>query len=166
MSGKKRFFFILLAFLILCAGCSPSSTTLDIPFSAADWTSTLEDIQALHGKSESIYPSVYGGDCYTYGQEYLDHDGTIKYMFDENGTLMCVAWTYSAVDSGKLDEIYNQIQEFANENYGESEVPPAGVNNTGSIWRQDSGTVIITAMSTAEVHALQFAYLNPEANDE
>lgn len=160
----RQMIFLLAFIMLLCSGCVSSDSPLEIPFSDADWTNTAEDIQKLNGDPQSTYASVYGGDCYTYEQEYLERSGTIKYMFDENETLMCVAWAYTAVDSSDLDEVYNQIQEFANESYGESEDSPVGVNNTGAIWRLDSGTIIITAMSTAEVHALQFAYINPDAN--
>ena len=113
------------AFPVLCilllAGCGKDNPPAS-PFSDISWNHTAEDIIAYEGDGYSTYDSVYGGICYTYPKAYQDRQGTIKYMFDEKGCLMSIAWAYSAEEEQELYDFYDFIEEDVNTLTNETEV--------------------------------------------
>ena len=96
---SKRFIllFPVLFALVLCACRKEENPAAPVsPFSDSTWEYTAEDVLAYEGSSPETYDSVYGGICYTYPKTYQEHQGTIKYMFDDKERLMCIAWACSA----------------------------------------------------------------------
>lgn len=149
-----------------CAAVPHYTTDLDSPFTSLDWASTPEDMYQLEGTEPVTYDSIYQGVTYTYPKEYKGHPGTIKYMFDDQEALMCVAWTYSSDSSEELLSLYEEVhQELVNQ-FGESGYNVAADTNTGDVWYRNDGDVLIMTMLTDTNKALQYSYLNPVVSKE
>ena len=158
---------ISLCFLSACGGSSDDTAlTLNCPFTEMDWDSTTEDILAAEGTDYSAYDSVYGGICYTYPKTFEGYSGTVKYMFNEDESLMCVAWAYNGTgDEESLSSLYNIINDSVIDIYGESGYVGNGVGNYGNVWYLESGDIVLTTMLTSDNMALQYAYLHPSVSN-
>lgn len=169
--NTKSFFTVLLCTLSLCflSSCSGSDETvpaLNCPFTEMSWSSTTEDILAAEGADYAAYDSVYGGICYTYPKVFEGYEGTVKYMFNENDKLMCVAWAYNGTDDEEsLFSLYNIINDSVIDMYGESGYDGNGVGNYGNVWYLESGDIVLTTMLTSDNKALQYAYLHPSVSN-
>lgn len=152
------------AFPVLCilllAGCGKDNPPAS-PFSDISWNHTAEDIIAYEGDGYSTYDSVYGGICYTYPKDYQNRQGTIKYMFDEKGRLMSIAWAYSAEEEQELYDFYDFIEEDVNTLTNETEV----TSNAGHVWHREEGNIVLSLMITSDLKALQYAYLHPDVSN-
>ncbi|MCI8893996.1 MAG: hypothetical protein HFI41_04980 [Lachnospiraceae bacterium] len=169
MKLRQRFLsaWILAAcFAWILAGCSGSAgQEAPAPFSALTWEASYEDLTRLEGEPLTTYDSVYGGTACTYAKEYKGQKGTLKYMFDDNNQLMCIAWAYETADPSQLDSVYTALHEEVVERYGESGYNPDNPTSYGDVWYLDSGHIILSAITTGNQCALQYAYLNPLASD-
>lgn len=155
---------------ILCTGtilhgCG-STQAIDCPFTELGWDTTQEELFEAEGDYLSSYDSTYGGTTYTYSCTYLDKEGTIKYMYDEEGTLMNVAWAYGSTDSDELKELYDTLHDDIEDEYGESEYQASGVANYGDTWEMKEGNILLSVMDTDTNKALQIAYVNPAHEDK
>lgn len=172
MNIKQVFTVSLLSFsfcfLSACNGSSDEITlTLDCPFTEMDWNSTTGDILTAEGTDYTTYDSVYGGLCYTYPKTFEGYDGTVKYMFNENEKLMCVAWAYNGTDDEEsMISLYNIINNSVTGIYGESGYAGNGVGNYGNVWYLESGDIVLTTMFTSDNTALQYAYLHPSVSNK
>lgn len=167
MNHIFRYFSVLFTITFLsCSlmGCQKGSDSEKgsiCPFSALTWESSYEDMTALEGNEYESYDSVYEGTAYTYSKEYLGRTGTVKYMFDAENRLMCMAWAYSTDSIDELGEVYDTIHEQVVDAHGESGFDNANSTNYGDVWYLESGDILITAVTTDSETALQYAYLNP-----
>ena len=168
----KQIFIVFLCSFSLCflSACNGSSDeialTLNCPFTEMNWNSTTEDILTAEGTNYTTYDSVYGGICYTYPKTFEGYEGTVKYMFNENEELMCVAWAYNGTDDEEnLVSLYNMINDSVTNIYGESGYAGNGVGNYGNVWYLESGDIILTTMFTSDNTALQYAYLHPSVSN-
>lgn len=143
------------------AGCSSSKRAAEFPFTKITWDDTIDDVVELEGTSDNTYDSIYGGTTYAYPKEYLDLKGTVKYMFDADEKLMCVAWVYSADLNDDLKEPYDTIHDKLEKAHGESGYNTENPTNYGSVWYLDEGNIILSAVTTDTQKALQYSYLNP-----
>lgn len=149
-------------------GCG-TTKPIDCPFTEHDWEITSEELIEAEGEYLTSYDSTYGGTTYTYDCSYLDKDGTIKYMFDEDGILMNVAWAYGSTDADELLELYEKIHDDIVENYGKSGYHTESSTNYGDTWEMKEGNILLSVMNTDSNKALQIAYVNPaheEKEDE
>ncbi len=137
---------------------------LDCFFTELDWDATIEDVIAYEGTEYSTYYTVYEGDCYSFTKEYNGKEGTIKYMFDADDNLVCVAWAYSPENSDKLYKMYNDLHELLVEQYGESDYDATGVGNYGDVWYPETGSVLISVMNTDEYLVLQCSFMHPSVS--
>lgn len=161
----KRIYSIILLSLILCftlAGCQKAPIE-ECPFSDLSWKSSVEDVISAEGKEYTTYDSTYNGLTYSFPKTYMDQEGTLKYMFDDNDNLMSIAWSCS-IDSDNLKNIYDKIHEEIVRIHGESGYESASPTNYGDVWYLDGGNVILSAVSTDTQSALQYGYLNPEVS--
>lgn len=160
----KHFIFLLPCFFIFFAtACSNKETepVLDCPFTDMNWNSTVDEVIQAEGNDFSTYDSVYGGTCYTFSKEYEGHQGTVKYMFDGEDKLMCVAWAYGCDNADELLTLYEAISAPINKRFGESSYSADHPGNYGNVWYLESGDIILTTMITSDNKALQYAYLHP-----
>lgn len=155
----------LLVTSTLAGGCG-TAQAVDCPFTDLTWEATPDDLFAAEGTEKESYASTYGGTTYTYDGSYMEKDGTLKYMYDENDTLMSVAFAYGSDDEDELHKLYNEIKEETVEKYGESDSQTDGEKtlgtNYGDVWELKEGHIILSLMLTDQVKALQIAYVNPE----
>lgn len=149
----------LLASTALC-GCGKAEP-IDCPFTEHGWEITEEKLFDTEGDYVSSYDSTYGGTTYTYECSYMDKDGTIKYMYDEDGVLMNVAWAYGSTDADELQELYNKIHDGIEDEYGESGYHADSSTNYGDTWEMEEGNILLSVMITESNKALQVAYVNP-----
>lgn len=148
-------------------GCGKSpQPEAPTPLSSLTWESSYEDMEALEGEAPDSYDSVYGGPACTYEKEYGGQKGTLKYMFDSDRKLMCIAWSYETEDPKKLDQVYNGIHGEIVERHGESGYNPANATNYGDVWYLEDGDIILSAITTQSQCALQYAYLNPLVSNQ
>lgn len=146
--------------LILLCGCG-NVEPIDCPFTDIGWETTEDELISAEGEYLSTYDSTYGGLTYTYEGSYMERTGTIKYMYDEKGVLMSVAWAYSATDDATLLELYNEIHGILEDEYGKSEYNTTEDTNYGDVWKMKEGHIILSVMNTDSNKALQIAYVNP-----
>lgn len=163
---RSRVFFILVCLLFTAAGLSACGASAgargaDCPFSHFVWSSSAEDIIAEEGENYGSYDSVYGGVCYTYPKEFEGLMGTIKYMFDGNGSLVSMAWAYSSDSQEELLDLYERIYASVSAVYGESGYHAGHQTNYGGVWYRENGDIILSTMLTSENKALQYSYLSP-----
>ena len=85
-------------------------------------------------------------------------------MTGKNEELMNIAWAYTSEDSNDINTLYNQLLEELKKTYGDSENSD-GVNNLVEIWKLDDGHIILSAVDTSEIKALQLAFLSQAAVD-
>lgn len=164
---KISFLFLLLPALLLPLGCgkgNPGSPAA--PFSDVSWDDSLEDILSYEGDGYSTYASVYGGTCYTYPKAYQERQGTIKYMFDGEERLMCVAWACSADEEQELYSLYDILEESVDDKVSGDAPGESQPSNTGRVWYREEGNIILSLMITSDLKALQYAYLHPDVSSQ
>lgn len=151
---------------VLLTGCGSKKTAQIAPFSEATWETTESDLATLEtGEEGESYPSMYYGQTHTYDKSYLDYDGTVKYMFDDKGALMGLAWTAVAESEAQYQEIYNKLKDTLKKQYGDS-TDRSGTSNAGDAWYTEDGDIILIGSSTDTLKVIQCGYLNPVVSGE
>ncbi len=149
-------------FLLALTGCGNKTAEKEaVPFTALTLEHTLEDMLAKEGEGYESYPSIYEGTTYTYDRNYLEKDGTVKYMYDKDGVLQNIAWTYSCDNAAEIRILFNRLHNEIKTIHGEPTETTPGVNNEAEIWRSDSGNIILSTVTTSDAKMLQVAYLSP-----
>ena len=108
---------------------------------------------------------MYYGQTHTYAKSYLDYDGTVKYMFDDKGQLMGLAWTVVAKSEAQYQEIYKTLKDKLKKEYGDS-TDRSGATNAGDVWYTEEGDIILIGSSTDKLKVVQCGYLNPLVSGE
>lgn len=169
MNGKKKGLILYLSIVIVCLQCACGTghnSEPPAPFSSACWECSVSDISALEGDSDSTYDSIYGGTTFSYPKEYNGHNGTVKYMFNENDELMCIAWAYNSDDENEVYAVYDEINQAVNKIHGDSGYQAdSHSSNYGNVWYLESGDIVLSTMITSENEVLQYAYLNPAVSN-
>ncbi len=173
---RQKIFIVITGILLLfstaaCGGKDTAQKTVVCPFTEMAWDASADDVISAEtggesGAGPSTYDSVYGGTCYTFPKEYNGLLGTIKYMFDAEEKLMCVAWAYGCSDADELLSLYESINDSVNEKYGESGYAADHPGNYGNVWYLETGDIVLTTMITTENKALQYAYLHPAVSNK
>lgn len=151
-----------------CGKTADETRTPDCPFTTATWDATPEDVIELENSEHRTYESVYMGQTYTFSKEYLGRPGTIKYMFDDQDALKCVAWAYSGDinDLQSLQTLYDEIHSMLVEKYGESGYNTDAATSGGDVWYFETGNILVSTMITTDATALQYSYLHPDVSHE
>lgn len=158
---KKLISIYLICLLMIClltSGCA--KTPLSCPLTDFGWETTEETLLTSLGEAVSTYASTYGGTTYTYSSSYYSKNGTIKYMYDDNGVLKSVAWAYGASDEASLLALYDEIHSDLETTYGKSGYNTENATNYGDVWKLAEGHIILSVMLTSTNRALQIAYVN------
>lgn len=158
--------FPLLLTSLLCSCQKKEPETPVAPFSEATWEYTLENIQTCEGDDYTTYDSLYGGLCYNYPKVYQNHPGTIKYMFDDEERLMCIAWTCSSEEEQELYDLYGLIEKSVTEQTSTESLTTDRTVNTGHVWYREDGNIILSLMITSNLKAFQYSYLHPDVSSE
>lgn len=167
MKSFKKLASLLLITLVSATsliGCSFKKME-SCPFTTATWDYSVEQVEELEGESIETYASIYGGDTYTFSKEYLGKDGVIKYMFNEDNELACIAWTYTSDSMSELDEVYGTMISDLEDTYGDPEYDDSQVGSAGDVWRLKDGSIIASYMATADLSAVQVGYINKAATE-
>ena len=156
---------IVMAAGMLLTGCGKKTAQI-APFSDATWETVESDLATLEtGEEKETYPSMYYGQTHTYAKSYLDYDGTVKYMFDDKGQLMGLAWTVVAKSEAQDQEIYKTLKDKLKKEYGDS-TDRSGATNAGDVWYTEEGDIILIGSSTDKLKVVQCGYLNPLVSGE
>lgn len=156
---------IVLAVSILFTGCGKKTAQI-APFSDATWELTESDLSTVEpGEEKETYPSMYYGQTHTFDKSYLEYDGTVKYMFDDKGQLMGLAWTVVAKSEAQYQEIYKTLKDKLKKEYGDS-TDRSGQTNAGDVWYTEDGDIILIGSSTDKLKVIQCGYLNPAVSGE
>ena len=167
LKSIPKTFKLLAIACVLCAIAIPvffffhKKEVIECPFSNLSWDATEQDVFDTEGSYLSSYASTYGGLTYTYPKDYLGYSGTIKYMFDEEGTLAGVAWAYESDHAEELSSLYKEICNGIQELYGESDYHTENMTNYGDVWKKKEGHIILSALTLGDNTALQVAYVYP-----
>ncbi len=145
------------------AGCSDKRKTFNCPFTELAWGSTADDMTDAEGENSDSYPSIYNGVTYTYKKRYLDYDGIVKYMYDDNEKLCNISWSYAGEDAVSVTEVYEAVCADTEKLFGKGE-DDDGVGNYCRIWITDTGTVMANAVITNDTTVMQIAYMSPEVS--
>lgn len=168
MKHLRTFFSVSLILTLTVSaltGCKSRPQDVNCPLTEMTWENSVEDVIAAEGDDYTTYESVYNGTTYVFPKDYLGMNGTLKYMFDDNDELMCVAWTYSSDTEDDLQDTYSQIHKQLEDTYGESGYDTKQQTNYGDVWHLEGGDIIISAVTTGTQKALQYSYLNPKVSN-
>lgn len=168
MQKIHRMIPFLLAPALACSaftGCTSEEDLLEVPFTEITWDATLDDILEVEGDDYETTDSVYDGTTYIFSNTYMDKDGQIKYMFDDDDQLVSMAWQYFADDADELDEIYNTLHEEIEDAYGESGYDNQLINAYGDVWYLDGGDIVLGAVATDESFSVMYSYIHPDVAD-
>lgn len=165
MTLKPYTLFLLTFFLLpILVGCGAENKAQAVaPFSHADWQSTPEQIAALHEENAKTTVSLYGGSSYLFPVTWLEHEGTVKYMYNEKNQLMSIAFYYEADSAESLTALYDRIRSMASQSYGKS-ITTTNQDNLGERWIRSEGNIILAAFWNEESCALQYSFLHPEVS--
>lgn len=160
----KKIISIFLVFVILfslCAcGQAYKGAVHNVPFSAADWSWTQEQVKSAEGDPDEVYASIYGGDTYSYYREYLGRQGTLKYMFTDDGKLASIAWAYVDGDKSIIDDLYSQIRNDEISRNGKSSANTDGNSTNGNTWYLNDCDILVYTIYLGEGSGLQYSYIN------
>lgn len=165
----SKLFLILFSVLLILPlySCQKKESKVPVsPFSEADWEYTLEDILTCEGTEYTTYDSLYGGPCYTYSKTYQEHQGTVKYMFDDEEHLMCIAWACPSEEEQELHDLYASIEESVSKQTSKESLTTDKSVNTGHVWYREDGNIILSLMITSNMKVLQYSYLHPDISSE
>lgn len=154
----------IVSILILC-GCSKNAAdSPQIPYSDITFPATAQNVFDSEGSDYETYESIYEGTTYTYVKNYMDNNGTVKYMCNQNDEVMNIAWTYACDNGTDIMILYNKILSSLESENGKSTQNSDGVNNYAQVWKLDTGNIILSAVITNDSKMLQIAYLSPEVS--
>ncbi len=169
MKHLRTFFSVSLILTLTVStlmGCQKQPQTVTCPFTDMTWENSVDDMTASEGDDFTTYDSVYDGTTYVFPKNYLDLEGSIKYMFDGADELMCVAWTYSSETEEDLKNIYSTIHQQIEDTYGESGYNTKQQTNYGDVWHLENGDIVLSLVTTDTQKALQYSYLNPKVSNK
>ena len=165
---RRKNFVILLAccaVLSFSTGCGSSSAKMNCPYTDLSWNASVDDMTASEGANYETYDSIYQGTTYTYDKSYLEHDGMIKYMYDDAGKLCNVSWAYTGSDEDDVMNVYNSICDEMAAAYGEGTVDD-GVGNYCHMWVLENETIMANAVITDDTKVMQIAFMSADVSKQ
>lgn len=164
--NRKIIMIITAAVLSLTGmGCGKSQNAANCPFSELSWDSTTEDMIALEGDGYDTYDSIYKGITYTYPCNYLDIPGMVKYMYDDNEILCNISWSYNGVSAEDISKTYDAVCADIEKSFGKGN-DDDGVGNRSRIWVTDSGTIMVSSVTTNDTNVMQIAFMRKEVSKQ
>lgn len=146
-------------------GCGKSQNATNCPFSELGWDSTTEDMISLEGEGYDTYDSIYKGITYTYPRNYLDFPGMVKYMYDDNEILCNISWSYTGGSAEDISKTYDAVCSDMEKSFGKGN-DDDGVGNRSRIWVTDSGTIMVSSVTTNDTNVMQIAFMRKEVSKQ
>ncbi len=165
MRSKITSLVFVILLIAALPGCSASSAAINCPFTELSWDADSDDMIALEGSLYENYDSIYKGLTYTYPKDYLGSSGMIKYMYDNEGKLCNVSWSYTSEDEDSVMKVYRDVCSEMEKLHGSS-INDDGIGNYCEIWTSGGGTVMASAVITNDTKVMQIAYMNPEISKQ
>ena len=162
---RLKNFAILLACCAALSGCGSTASSMDCPYTSLSWEDRVDDMTALEGANYETYDSIYHGMTYTYPKSYLDYGGVIKYMYDGDGKLCNVSWSYTGVSEDDVMEVYSAVCDAMSARYGGGTVDD-GVGNLCEMWVLENETIMANAVITDDTKAMQIAFMNADVSQQ
>ena len=156
---------MLVLFLIGCGNAAAADNQSGCPFSNLAWDATVEDMTNLEGEQFETYDSIYQGTTYTYAKEYLGFTGMIKYMYDGDGRLCNMAWSYAGTDTEDVNKVYEAVCADTSTRFGESKTDD-GVGNLGQTWVTKTETIMVNAVMTNDTNVMQIAFMRADVSEQ
>ncbi len=153
---------VLISMLAL-TGCGDRKAVAISPFTELSWNASVDDMVKAEGDGYETYDSIYQGTTYTYSKKYLEKEGQIKYMYDGNGKLCNVSWSYTGETPDSVMTVYRDVCKDTEKIHGKS-TSDDGVGNYGQVWNTAGGTVMANAVITNDVRVMQIAYMSKEVS--
>ena len=133
----------------------------DIPFTTLGFESTHVEMTEELGEPIEEKPSVFGT-AYSYPCEYKDQEGVVQYIFDEDGKMTSVRWSYACEEGDDITNLYTDIHKQLENKYGETKESTESVTNLSDIWRLDTGNIEVAAIVSSDLNVIMYTYLSPE----
>ncbi len=149
---------------LIFTACGKKSSSAPAPFSKLTWDSNYDEMVELEGKETNSYDSIYNGTTYAYDGKYLNHDGSIKYMYDDKENLACISWEYTAESPEDLKEVYDELLKNLTDQYGKSGYQSGNNTNNGNVWYRKEGNIILSCVTTKNINVILCSYLNPSVS--
>lgn len=166
MKHLHKILFVSLLLTFVLTGCKKQPAGLACPFTNMTWKSSVDDVIASEGKDYTTKDSMYKGKTYSFHKKYLDLNGTVMYMFDDNNKLMNVTWVYAPDKKDNLKNTYDKIHKELKSAHGKSGYNVTNGTTLGDVWYLDEGDIILSAVTTDSVKLLQYSYLNPKVSNK
>lgn len=166
---KKQLITLLIAAAITLSACTygkpadalPDSNQVGAPFSgSACWDWDIDRLEKEMGSCAESYVSIYGGTTYTYPQSCFGRDGTVKFMFSEDGRLASVAWAFITDSSDDLNTVYEEAELNETKNNGEDSSLTEGVGSSGKVWYTKDTDILISTVAVGGSYGLQYSYIS------
>lgn len=135
------------------------------PYSELNWASNVDDMIALEGDKYETYDSIYKGMTYTYPKAYLEKEGIIKYMYDGDGKLCNISWSYAGDTADDVLKVYRAVCDDTEKLHGGGS-DDNGVGNYCMMWKRDEGTIMVNAVITNDTTVMQIAYMSAEVSHQ
>ncbi|MCR5687709.1 MAG: hypothetical protein K6G58_06775 [Lachnospiraceae bacterium] len=156
-------FALMLLIISGLLGCSGRASDIGSPFTGLSWDSSYEDMTAAEGDGYESYDSIYHGLTYTYPKEYLGYSGIIKYMFDAEGKLCNVSWSYAGDTPEEVLTVYRSVCDDTEKVRGPGTADD-GIGNFCTTWPEETGTIMANAVITNDTRVMQIAYMSAEVS--
>lgn len=164
MKHFNKPFYLLFAIFSCCSllcGCAEKEVTC--PFTEANWENTSEEILALEPELTEGGESSYYGDSYIGPKTYQDLAGTIQYMFDEDGKLALIQWSYKAATADDAQTLYQTLHRDLEDKYGEGDFNSKFSSSIGGdVWYLENGNIILMYAEVSDYQAVQLSFVSPD----
>ena len=165
---RRKNFVILLAccaVLSFSTGCGSSSAKMNCPYTDLSWNASVDDMTASEGANYETYDSIYKGMTYTYPKTYLDKEGIIKYMYDAEGNLCNISWSYAGDTADDVLKVFRAVCDDTEDLHGEG-TDDNGVGNYCMVWKREEGTIMVNAVITNDTRVMQVAYMSADVSHQ
>lgn len=153
-----RLIMLFLAVSLFLSACGKPED-FSAPFCDAGWDVTYDGLVSSLGEPEQSYVSVYSGVTYACPGKYLGKEGTLKYMFAEDGKLASIAWAFVGSDAEELKALFDQIDGAETEKHGKSQFSTGNPTSYGDVWYLKEGDIMISTIFGQDSCGLQYAYI-------
>lgn len=148
--------------LFACSGGGSSGRDVGAPFAEnVSWDWSAEKVAQEMGECAEPYASIYGGTTYAYPLQYLGRDGTIKFMFSENGKLASVAWTFITGSADELEAVRKEAEKYETGKNGDSRLTE-GSGSSGSVWYTKDKDILLSSVAVSGSYGFQYSYISRE----